>query len=148
MKQKSRSYDVWSLGSFCPFNPLTTWKFKILKKMKKPPGDIIVLWLCTTNVDHMMYSSWDMECFCPFAAPVPSILSFHTSVRKIMIICYTISLLLRYGTWRIYFFYLFFSNEIQLLSKKYIVNYFVKNLNTRQDDIILFSIPRVPNNCT
>ena len=30
-------------------------------KMKKRPGDII-LQLCTTNDDHMMYGSWDMEC--------------------------------------------------------------------------------------
>ena len=46
-------------------------------KMKKRPGDIIILDMCTKNYDQMMYSSWDMvrdRCnyfsfwaiFCPF----------------------------------------------------------------------------------
>ena len=43
---------------FCPFTPLT---LLILKKMKKPPGDIITLHMCTINDNHMMYGSWDME---------------------------------------------------------------------------------------
>ena len=30
--------------------------------MKKNPGDIIILHMCTTNYGHMMYSSWDMVC--------------------------------------------------------------------------------------
>ena len=29
--------------------------------MKKPPGDIIILHMCTINVKYMMYGSWDME---------------------------------------------------------------------------------------
>ena len=29
--------------------------------MKKPHGDIIILNLCTTNDNYMMYGSWDME---------------------------------------------------------------------------------------
>ena len=28
--------------------------------MKKRPGDIIILHMCTENYDQMMYSSWDM----------------------------------------------------------------------------------------
>ena len=43
----------------------------------KTPGDIIILYLCTINYNHMMNGSWDMECdgqnffsfwtiFCPF----------------------------------------------------------------------------------
>ena len=62
---------------FCPFIALTTRNIKILKKLKKTPGNIITLHLCTTNDNHMMYGSWDMECnrqnilsfwaiFCPF----------------------------------------------------------------------------------
>ena len=65
----------WTI--FCTFTPLTTWKIKILKKMKKTPGDIIILHMCTINDNHMMYGSWDMEhnrhnflsfwtIFCPF----------------------------------------------------------------------------------
>ena len=28
--------------------------------MKKTPGDIIILHICTKHYDHMMYSFWDM----------------------------------------------------------------------------------------
>ena len=60
----------------CTFTNLTTKKFKILKKWKKTPGDVI-LYMCTINENHMMYGSWDMErdrhnflslwtIFCPF----------------------------------------------------------------------------------
>ena len=50
--------SFWAI--FCPFRPLTTRKLKILK-LKKTPGDIIVLHICTINDNHMMYGSWDME---------------------------------------------------------------------------------------
>ena len=46
---------------FCLFTPLTTQKIKILKKMKKKSGDIIILHMCTINDNHMMYGSWDMK---------------------------------------------------------------------------------------
>ena len=47
------------------------------EKMKKTPGDIIILHKCTINDNHMIYGSWDIECnehsflsfwsaFCPF----------------------------------------------------------------------------------
>ena len=42
----------WAL--FCPFTPLTA------QKMKKIPGIINILHICTTNYDQMMYGSWDM----------------------------------------------------------------------------------------
>ena len=59
---------------FCPFTPIA---LLILKKMKKPPGDIIILHICTINDNHMMYGSWDIKhdrlnflsvwtIFCPF----------------------------------------------------------------------------------
>ena len=70
---KCRSYDIWFLKYkvpqteiffhfgpfFCPFSPLTTWKTKILK-LKNTPGHII-LQICTTKDNHMMYDSWDMD---------------------------------------------------------------------------------------
>ena len=31
-------------------------------KNEKKPGDIITLYLCITNDDHITYGSWDMEC--------------------------------------------------------------------------------------
>ena len=106
-------FSFWA--NFCPFTPLTAWKIKISKKMKKAPRDIIISHKYTTNQDHMLYCSWDMvhdRCnsyfsfwanFCPFT-PLRAwkikiskkwkkhleISSFHTSVPKIKIICYTV----------------------------------------------------------
>ena len=71
--------SFWTI--FCPFNPLINWKIKILKKWKKTPGDIIILYICTINNNHMIYGSWDMErdrqnflsfwtIFCPFTSPL------------------------------------------------------------------------------
>ena len=82
--------------------------------MKKTPGDDIILLLCTTNDNHMMYGSWDMMCdeqnflsfwaiVCPFTPLTMQkiknfqkwkkkhleISAFYTSVPQIMIICYT-----------------------------------------------------------
>ena len=118
-------YDSWDmvpdrqnflsfLTIFCTFTPLKTQKIKSLNKLKKTPGDIIILHRCSINENHMMYGSWDMEhdrqnflsfwtLFCPFT-PVTTrkiiifkkwkkhleILSFYTSVPKIMIMCYRV----------------------------------------------------------
>ena len=68
-------FSFWVI--FCPFTPLTAWKIKISKKMKKTPGDIIILHNYIKNHDHMLYCSWDMAhdgcnyfsfwaIFCPF----------------------------------------------------------------------------------
>ena len=67
-----RSYGVWFLrykawqrdffvivGHFSPLMLLTIQK---MEKKKKMHGDIIILHLHTINDDHMIYSSWDMEC--------------------------------------------------------------------------------------
>ena len=86
-----------------------------LKKWKKTPGDIIILTKCTKNQHHMLYCYWDMthvkgNCyfsfwtiFCPFTPLTAQKMKiskkwkehlemslFHTSVPKIMIICYTV----------------------------------------------------------
>ena len=39
---------------FWTFTPLATQKIKV---MKKAPGDIITLHMCTINDNHMMYGS-------------------------------------------------------------------------------------------
>ena len=39
--------SFWTI--FCPLISLTTWKIKILKKMRKTPGDIIILQNCIKN---------------------------------------------------------------------------------------------------
>ena len=103
------------LDNFLPFYPPNNPKNQNFEKMKKTPGDIIILHMCTKNYDQMMYGSWDMVCdrcycyfsfwaiFCPFTPLTAQkikilkkwkkhleISSFYTSVPKIMIICYTV----------------------------------------------------------
>ena len=94
---KWRSYDIWFLkykvwqteifvilGHFLPFQPLEN-----PEKLKKTPGDIIILHICTINDNHMMYDSWDMEhCrhnFChsgPFFALLHPLWTKKTKIRK------------------------------------------------------------------
>ena len=40
--------------------PPNSPKNQNLKKMKKIPGDTIILHMCTKNDDKMIYGSWDM----------------------------------------------------------------------------------------
>ena len=109
------------LGHFLPIYPPNSPKNENLKKMKKIPGDIIILHKCTKNQDHMLYCSWYMardgcNCyfsfwtiFCPFTPLTAQkmkiykkwkksleILSFYTSVPQIMIIWYAVP-----ETWRV-----------------------------------------------
>ena len=44
-------------GHFLPFYPLNNPKNQNFEKMKKTPGDIIILHMCTINDNHMMYGS-------------------------------------------------------------------------------------------
>ena len=56
----------WAI--FWPFTTLTAWKMKI-SKMKKTPGDIIIVHKCTKKHDHPLYCSRDMArdgCNCYF----------------------------------------------------------------------------------
>ena len=58
------------LGHFLPLPPPNSPKNNTKKKMKKTPGDIIILHMCTRNYDQMMYSSGDMvrdRCNCYFS---------------------------------------------------------------------------------
>ena len=65
---KQNFLSFWAI--FLHLTLLATQKINILKKWKKNCGEIIILHLCTTNDDHMMYGSWDMEhkiqIFCHF----------------------------------------------------------------------------------
>ena len=89
--QKSWSYDLcfvryrmwhttfllfWAI--FCFFTLPVTEKIKTSEKWKKTPGDIILLYMCTINEDHMMYGSsnigYDGQSFLsfwPFFALLP-----------------------------------------------------------------------------
>ena len=96
------------------FALLPSSKNQNFRKMKKTPGDIITLYKCTKNQNHMLYCLWDVVCdrcncyfsfgaiFCPFTPLTAQkikilkewkkcleISSFYNSVPKIMIICYT-----------------------------------------------------------
>ena len=48
------------MGHFLPFYSSKSPKNQNFEKMKKTPGDIIILNMCTKYYDQMMYSSWDM----------------------------------------------------------------------------------------
>ena len=66
------------LDCFLPFyHPPNNPKNQNFEKMKKTLGHIFILQTCTTNDNHMMYGSWDIEhdgqnflpfwtIFCPF----------------------------------------------------------------------------------
>ena len=91
---KWHSYDVrflryrawWTkffviLDHFLLFYPSSNPKNQKFEKMKKIPGDIIILHKCIKNHDHMLHCSWDMAhdgcnyyfsfwgIFCPFTPP-------------------------------------------------------------------------------
>ena len=50
------------LERFLPFYPHNNPKYQNFEKMKKTPGGIIILHMCTINDNHMRYSSLDIEC--------------------------------------------------------------------------------------
>ena len=75
MYHKWQSYEVWSLSyrarrreffiildHFLSFYLPNKPKNQNFEKMKKTPGDIMILHKCTINDNHMMYGSWDMKC--------------------------------------------------------------------------------------
>ena len=102
------------LDHFLHFYSTNNLKNQNFGTMKKSPGDIIALHMCTINENNIMYGSWDMECvtefffifglFFPIYLPNSpkkskfrknekkhmEISSFYNSIPKIMIICYTI----------------------------------------------------------
>ena len=106
---------LFILGYFLPYYPTNSLKNRNFRKMKKTPGDIILLHRCPNNHDHMLYCSWDMaheECnyfsfwaiFCSFtpltalkikiskkSKKTLEISSFYICVPKIMIRWCTVS---------------------------------------------------------
>ena len=103
------------MDRFLPFYPNNNSKNQNFEKLKKIPGDIIILHKCPKNHDHMLYGSWDMVrngCKCYFLfwaifSPFTSltawkikifkkwkihqeISSFYNSAPKIMIIYYIV----------------------------------------------------------
>ena len=76
------------LGQILPFYPPNNPKNQNFKKVKKAPGDTIILHKCTKNHDHMLFCSWDMVCdkchcyfsfwaiFCPYTTQKIEISSY------------------------------------------------------------------------
>ena len=58
--KRDRQNFFFILGHFFPFYPTNNPKNQNREKMKKTPGDIIILHLRTRNDDHMLYCSWDI----------------------------------------------------------------------------------------
>ena len=54
------SFLFFILGYFLPFYLPSSPKNQNFKKMKKMPGDIIILQWCSKNHDHILYCSLDM----------------------------------------------------------------------------------------
>ena len=105
LHHKWQSYDVWFLryqvwqteffvilGYFFALLPPNYPENQNFEKMKKIPGDIIILHMSTLNQNHMMYDSWDMErdrqnffsfwtIFCPFTPP-PSLTTQRIKVLE------------------------------------------------------------------
>ena len=89
-----QSYNVWFLryqaqqteffvilDHFLPFYLPNNPRNINFEKIKKTPGDITILHMCTISDNHMMYGSWDIErdrqnfllfwiIFCPFTPPM------------------------------------------------------------------------------
>ena len=111
------SWDIRHDKIFLPFwafDPPNKLKKQNFEKMKKTPGDIILLHLCTKNDNHqIMYGSWEMEhdrqiffvildyflTFYPINNPENQDfekwtkcleISLYTSAPEIMITCYTV----------------------------------------------------------
>ena len=126
---KWQSYDIWFfryrvhqtkcfviLEHFVPFYLPNNLKNQNFEKLKKTPGDIIILHKCTKNHDHMLYCSLNITrngcnyfslwaIFCPFPSlkarkikilkkwkKCMEISSFYINVPKIMI--------KNYGAWQ------------------------------------------------
>ena len=87
-------FSFWAI--LVHFTSLTAQKMKMSKKMKKTPGDVIILHKSTKNHDRMLYCPWDMardicNChfsfwaiFCPFNPPAP--FPPHLTPKKIKIL--------------------------------------------------------------
>ena len=77
------------MGHFLPFYPPRSPKNQNFEKMKKIPGDIIILHMCTKNYGHMLYCFWDMacdRCNCYFSFWAIFSLFTHLTAQKIKIL--------------------------------------------------------------
>ena len=59
LKSRFLRYKAWQTEFYITLNNFL--HFHLTDNMKKMLRDIIILHLCTTNGNHIMYGSWDME---------------------------------------------------------------------------------------
>ena len=138
MHHKWQSYDAWFLrhqmqqtelfailDHFLYLYPPNNPKYQNIEKMKKPPGDIMILHMCTIHDNHIMNGSRDWSVtdriFChfgPFFALLPPNNLKNQNFEKMKKICGDIIILcvctindnqMIYGSWdskcdRQYFF--------------------------------------------
>ena len=111
MYHKCPSYDVWFLryeawqteflvilDHFLHFYPPKNLKNQNFEKLKKAPGNIIILHKCTKNYNYMLYWSWDMACdrcncyfsfsaiFCPFTPLTVQKMKISKKCKKSLVI--------------------------------------------------------------
>ena len=125
--------EIWSVTNriFCHFGlffVLNNPKNQNFEKMKKKPGDIITLHMCTINDNHIRHGSWDIKhngqnfwsfwtifwLFTPITTQKIKILKKWKKIGEINILhkCTKKSwsyatLFLRYGAWQMYLFFIF-----------------------------------------
>ena len=58
---KCKGKSFMSFCTFLLFDPSNNPKNQNSEKIKTTSGDIIILHLCTTNDNHIMYGSWDIK---------------------------------------------------------------------------------------
>ena len=121
MVRNRRNLLFFILGYFFPFYLPNSPKTQNSQKMKKIPGDIIILHKRTKNHDHMLHCSWDMVSHgCNYFFILGHFLLFYppnspknqnfTKIKKTLadiIIFYTTAsktkiMFLRYGAWQMY----------------------------------------------
>ena len=90
----SSSFLVLVCMHFLSFCPTNNPQYQNLE-MKKMPGDIILLHMCTINEDHMMYDSWNTRhnrqnflsfwaIFCPFTLLTTGKIKISKKWKKVL----------------------------------------------------------------
>ena len=59
--QSEMDRTVCHFGPFFVLSPPNDLEIQNFEKLKKLPGDVIILHMCTKYPDHMMHASGDME---------------------------------------------------------------------------------------
>ena len=120
---QNETLNFWViLGHFLPFYPPNDPENQNFEKMKKMPGDVVLLHLCNINEDYMIYEFWNKRhdrIFCHFGPFFARWSPWHLKTKilknwkKDLEISITHMLhkwqlndvwFLRYGAWRTEFF--------------------------------------------